>query len=289
MFAQLLDTVRAGRLLSVVELAAVCGAVRSALVDESTVQPVAAPVIVCGSIHGQFDDLLELLRVGGTTSRYLFLGNYANHGPKSVEAVSLLLVLKAAHPGQITMIRGYHDSRQVGSIYGFYDEVMQKYGGDASVWRLFCGAFDMLPLAAVIDGAIFCVPCGLSHGARTLDQLRRIARNCETEHGSAAHDLAWLEPNETIETWDIEGNDMAFGHRVVDEFLHVNGLELICNTHKSIAEGFRYWFRRRSLVTIWSAPNHRHRGNLAATLTLDGELRRQFKVFGATPTDEREN
>ncbi|KAJ2891137.1 protein phosphatase 2a [Zalerion maritima] len=42
-----------------------CEMVKEVLMEESNIQPVCAPVTVCGDIHGQFYDLLELFRVAG--------------------------------------------------------------------------------------------------------------------------------------------------------------------------------------------------------------------------------
>ncbi|EAA27486.1 putative cell shape control protein phosphatase ppe1 [Neurospora crassa] len=42
-----------------------CEIVKEVLMEESNIQPVVTPVTICGDIHGQFYDLLELFRVAG--------------------------------------------------------------------------------------------------------------------------------------------------------------------------------------------------------------------------------
>lgn len=86
---------------------------------ESNVQNVNCPVTVCGDIHGQFQDLLELFRIGGNCpdTNYLFMGDYVDRGYHSVETVSLLVALKVRYRDRITILRGNHESRQITQVY----------------------------------------------------------------------------------------------------------------------------------------------------------------------------
>ena len=135
-------------------------------------QFVPAPVTVCGDIHGQFYDLMEIFKIGGKCpdTNYLFMGDFVDRGFNSVETFLLLLALKIKYPERITLIRGNHESRQISQVYGFYDECMRKYGS-INVWRYCTEVFDYLALSALIDNKIFCVHGGLSPSFNSIDEV----------------------------------------------------------------------------------------------------------------------
>ncbi len=68
------------------EVKQLCDKAREILIEESNVQPVRAPVTVCGDVHGQFHDLMELFKIGGRCpdTNYLFMGDYVDRGYYSV-------------------------------------------------------------------------------------------------------------------------------------------------------------------------------------------------------------
>lgn len=271
------------------EVKTLCLRAREILVDESNVQRVDAPVTICGDIHGQFYDLLELFKVGGECpdKNYLFLGDFVDRGYYSVETFLLLLALKVRYPDRITLIRGNHESRQITQVYGFYDECLRKYGS-VNVWRYCTEIFDYLSLSAIIDGKIFCVHGGLSPSINTLDQIRVIDRKQEVPHDGAMCDLMWSDPEE-IDGWGLSprGAGYLFGGDVVDMFNERNGIRLIARAHQLVMEGHRSMFSDK-LVTVWSAPNYCYRcGNVAAILELDENLEKSFKIFDAAPQEER--
>lgn len=136
-----------------------CYKAREILIEEPNIVLTHAPVTICGDIHGQFHDLMELFRVGGDVpdTNYLFMGDFVDRGFYSLESFLLLLCLKVRYPDRITLIRGNHESRQITTVYGFYDECIRKYGS-ANVWRYCCEVFDYLALGALVLGAGTDVP-----------------------------------------------------------------------------------------------------------------------------------
>jgi len=278
--------VRRSEHLEETELKQLCDMVKEILMEESNVQPVNSPVTVCGDIHGQFYDLVELFRKGGEIpkSSYVFMGDFVDRGHHSVETLQLLLCYKARYPQSITLLRGNHECRQVTQVYGFYDECFRKYGS-ANAWKYCTEVFDYLTLACVIDGSILCVHGGLSPVISTLDQIRLLERNQEIPHEGPFCDLMWSDP-EDIETWGVSqrGAGWLFGSKVTSQFNHVNGLELICRAHQLVQEGYKYMFPEKNLITVWSAPNYCYRcGNVASILAFDDHLDREVCLFKNVP------
>ena len=281
-----IDNLKQGKILTEQEVRECCQILKQILIEEPNVRPVDAPAVVCGDIHGQFFDLLELFRITKKRpdTNFVFIGDFVDRGHNSVETWEYLMLLKIKFPEQLTLLRGNHESRIITATYGFLDEIIRKYG-NSNPWNHCIEVFDLLPLGALVrgsaDGDVFCVHGGLSPDLRTIDQIRALDRNIEIPQTGPFCDLMWSDP-ENIETWmqSTRGAGYLFGSRATKEFNQINGLRLVARAHQLVNEGYQYWFPNNILVTVWSAPNYCYRcGNLAAIMELSGSLEANFKTF----------
>jgi serine/threonine-protein phosphatase 2A catalytic subunit len=271
--------------LSEPDVKSLCEEAKAIFIKESTVQSVSTPVTVCGDVHGQFHDLLELFLIGGPCpdTNYLFMGDYVDRGYHSVETVSLLVALKVRYKDRLTILRGNHESRQITQVYGFYDECLRKYGS-ATVWKYFTDLFDYMPLTALIENRIFCLHGGLSPSIETLDQVRALDRIQEVPHAGPMCDLLWSDPDDRT-GWGLSprGAGYTFGHDRSLCFCRANGLSLVARAHQLVMEGYS-WSHDQNVVTLFSAPNYCYRcGNQAAIMEVEENLSRTFTQFDPAP------
>ena len=103
---RMIETLRRCEVLQESEVKLLCSKAMEILVEESNVQRIDSPVTICGDIHGQFYDLMELFKVGGDCpqTNYLFMGDFVDRGFYSVETFLLLLALKV-RPGTTFITR----------------------------------------------------------------------------------------------------------------------------------------------------------------------------------------
>lgn len=108
-----IDILKSCEIIKESEVRELCNMARDILLQESNIQSIHSPITICGDIHGQFYDLMQLFRVGGDCPKtnYIFMGDFVDRGFHSVETFLLLLALKVRYPDRITLIRGNHESR----------------------------------------------------------------------------------------------------------------------------------------------------------------------------------
>ena len=105
--------------------------VRTVLSQEPNLVRVDGKVVIVGDIHGQFYDLVAMLRKlkgrSSTPSKLLFLGDYVDRGNYGPEVALYLFCLKLKTPEDIFLLRGNHESRDMAESFNFREQVLMLY------------------------------------------------------------------------------------------------------------------------------------------------------------------
>lgn len=257
----------------------------STLVDVTV--PEADSITVCGDVHGQYYDLLNIWARNGVPSErnpYLFNGDFVDRGSFSVEVILVLFAWKLAYPNHVHLARGNHETRNMNKLYGFEGEVTSKY--DAPLYQLFCEAFCLLPLCHVLNSKVFIVHGGLfSKDGVTLDDIRKVDRVREPPDEGLFVEMLWSDPQPGKGRMPSKrGVGVAFGKDITENFLKVNGLKLVIRSHEMKEEGYTVEHDGK-LITVFSAPNYCDQmGNKGAFIRLDGRtMTPKFTAFAAVP------
>ncbi|KER28085.1 phosphoprotein phosphatase 1 [Opisthorchis viverrini] len=252
------------------ECVALCCLVKPIFQSENMLIRIHAPIKVCGDIHGQFYDLLRLFDICEypPRSRFLFLGDYVDRGPQSVETLCLLFAFKIKYPRGFFMLRGNHESELINRVYGFREELKERFG-KSKVHKHFVSVFNVMPVAAVIENSIFCCHGGLSPDLipevhKPLDTLiNQIQRPTEIPRQGLLCDLVWSDPADYTQAGDLpvgwlpssRGCAYNFGVDVINTFLDTYELDLVVRAHQVVEDGYEFYYENR-LITLFSAPNY---------------------------------
>ena len=117
--------------------------------------PEGSKFTVCGDIHGQFFDLMNIFALNGLPSPenpYLFNGDFVDRGSFSVECIFVLFGFKLLYPDSFFMSRGNHESENMNKMYGFEGEVKAKYS--SNMCELFTEVYNWLPLSHCLNNKV---------------------------------------------------------------------------------------------------------------------------------------
>ncbi|EFJ08171.1 hypothetical protein SELMODRAFT_182535 [Selaginella moellendorffii] len=216
-------------------------------------------ITVCGDIHGQYYDLLNIFEMNGLPSNenpYLFNGDFVDRGSFSVEVILTLFAFKCLYPQGIYLARGNHESQSMNKIYGFDGEVKAKYFSDVMP-EYFSEIFCALPLAHVLNSKVFVVHGGLfSTDNVKLSDIRAIDRFKQPPDEGLMCEMLWSDPHPGLGRQPSKrGVGLSFGSDVTEKFLEQNNLDLVVRSHEVKPEGYEQEHKGK-LITVFSAPNY---------------------------------
>ena len=78
-------------------------------------------------------------------------------------------------------------------MFNFRDQVLSLY--DEQVYEACCQVFDLLPVAAIVNGQYLCMHGGISDELKSTEGINSIDRKREPpEHECLLSDLLWADP-----------------------------------------------------------------------------------------------
>ncbi|CAH1962667.1 unnamed protein product [Acanthoscelides obtectus] len=245
----------------------VCNQVKEVFRAEPRMLELSSPCYIMGDLHGNVADLLHFERTlwhigpGLSPSNLLFLGDYVDRGAYSIEVISYLFSYKLQSPRKMNLVRGNHEIRDVQKMFTFYKECLLKLGEKLGneVWNAVNNAFDVMPLAAVVDGKLFCCHGGVPPPwlCPVITAINDVPNplNQPDIQSSLAWELMWNDPvrpktvndkvamellaNEGFAVNVRRGTAHVFSVDALERFLKANQLTHIVRAHEVAQAGFQ--------------------------------------------------
>lgn len=119
--------------------------------------PSSGYAIFIGDTHGDFDATKKVIsRYLGSNNKVIFLGDYVDRGPQSMENINYLALLKSTYPEDIFLLMGNHEAYDIIPHYpaNFW------WGLDTESYTRYAALFSKLPLVVTAQNGVLAL-----HGA----------------------------------------------------------------------------------------------------------------------------
>jgi predicted MPP superfamily phosphohydrolase len=217
--------------------------------EAKLIQLEAGRVIFVGDTHGDLDATEKIIhRYLKPKNKLVFLGDYVDRGPASLENINFLLGQKLEHPHSLYLLMGNHEGHAVFSFHpadfweGLDAELRQRYGE----------VLANLPLAVSTPNGIIAL-----HGA--LPDVSDLEAINSIKPGSAEwHQITWGDWQE------MEGRFLGidpytgrpqFGRGWFEEIMSRLGKNVLVRSHQPDAPPVMYG---RKCLTIFTSSAYSH-------------------------------
>lgn len=255
-------------------------------------------VTVVGDLHGSLDCLNAVIKLVGLDRSgenakdgqvVIFDGDYVDRGENSLEVLCTLMLLKLSRPDRVHLLRGNHEDTMTASIYGFRDEIGDKYEDPdvaEEIWYEFGTVFASIPICAWTKQAAI-MHGGIPSKGFSLERLKAVDSDLRVQLKTVVdpydqdeeviQGVMWSDPtSEPGIAPNDRGGGSIFGPDVTKAFLKEHGVRYVIRAHEPFEEGTDHIPADEDgsgVVTIFSTSNYPNGEgtNLGAVLHLDEE------------------
>ncbi len=220
---------------------------------------------VIGDVHGSMQSLLKLFELINKNNPKLviFLGDIVDRGPRQMECLIFVLILKILKPQTFYLLRGNHETLEMNQAYGFFYEFAQRFN-NYDGFKEILAVYDMLPICSIINNSILCLHGGIPEDFDILKKLRGLKwqdiDNSTLESiAPGIFQIMWNDPKPGLGGFmrSYRGPGIKFfGQEVFNKFMDVNNLKYLIRAHECFPEGY-VWFFNYRLLSIFSSANYR--------------------------------
>jgi len=217
--------------------------------EAKLIQLESGKVIFVGDTHGDLEATEKIIhKYLKPKKKLVFLGDYVDRGPASLENINFLLGQKIEHPDSLYLLMGNHEGHAVVSFYpaDFWE------GLDAELRQRYSEVLSKLPLAASTPNGIIAL-----HGALpNVSGLEDISR---IKLGSAEwHQITWGDWRESEGEFlgiDPYSGRPQFGRGWFEEIMARLGKNVLIRSHQPDASPTMY---DGKCLTIFTSSAYRH-------------------------------